>query len=449
MSTQALGSIDENARILHLLRRAGFGPTGEELREAREKGFEATLRELLESERIPEPLDALEKELAGEMLDLNDAADLKAWWLFRMVRTRRPLLEKMTLFWHGHFATSNAKVGNGPYMQGQNDLLRRYALGRFGDLLLAISRDPAMLVYLDGNLNRKGAPNENFGREILELFSLGVGNYGEEDVRAAARAFTGWQIREGKFFFNARQHDEGEKTFLGQKGNWKGEDIVGMLAAHPQTARFLAGKLCRYFAGEEHDSRLVDALAGEYLRTGGEVRAMLRVLFRSESFFDEKARQPRIKGPVELVVGAIRALDGRAPLRLVARLVPRLGQDLFYPPNVKGWDGGSAWINSSTLVERLNLMKALATGVGNTPSPLLDPENLVASEGLDNAEKLLAYFLDRFALELSSGSREALLAYAKEKPRAESEAFPAKSAQDPKLRGFVHLLLSLPEFQWA
>lgn len=440
---------DSSRKIAHLLRRAGFGPTGEEFSQALEKGFDATLGDLVDHERIPESLDALERELAGEMLDLGDPSDLKAWWLCRMVRTRRPLLEKMVLFWHGHFATSNAKVGNGSYMQGQNDLFRRYAMGSFRDLLLAVSRDPAMLVYLDGNQNRKGAPNENYGREVLELFSLGIGHYTEEDVRAAARAFTGWQVREGKFFYNQRQHDEGEKTFLGQTGNWGGEDIVRILAGHPQTARFLAGKLCRFFAGEEHDPGLVELLAAESRRTGGEIRAMLRKLFSAEAFYDEGARAPRIKSPVELVVGAIRALDGRAPLRVVSRLIPRLGQDLFYPPTVKGWDGGSAWINSSTLLERINLMKALATGVGNTPSPLLEPENLVASEGLDGAEKLVAHFLDRFALQPPAASRQALLDYALAKPKPDAEAFPAKGTQDAKVRGVAHLVLSLPEFQWA
>lgn len=440
---------DEKSKIAHLLRRAGFGPTGEELREALAKGFAATLRDLVDFESLPENLDDLEKELAGEILDPNDAGDLKAWWLCRMLRTRRPLLEKMVLFWHGHFATSNAKVGSGPYMQEQNDLFRRYAVGRFEDLLLAVSKDPAMLVYLDGNLNRKGAPNENYGREILELFTLGVGHYSEGDVRAAARAFTGWQIREGKFFFAARQHDESEKTFLGQTGNWNGQDIVRILASHPQTARFLATKLCRFFAGEEHDSRLVDLLIAEYRRTGGEIRAMLRKLFQSELFYDAGARAPRIKSPVELVVGAIRALDGRAPLRLVVRLIPRLGQDLFYPPNVKGWDGGSAWINSSTMVERLNLMKALATGVGVVASPLLDPEEWAGKEGWESAPAAIEGILDRFALEIPESSRKALLDYLITKPRGEGEAFPAKSAQDPKLRGLAHLVLCLPEFQWA
>lgn len=442
--------MDERHRIAHLLRRAGFGATPEEIDGFFRKGLAATVEELVDFEKVPEDLDELGEELTGDLLDLNDGNDLKAWWICRMIRTRRPLQEKMALFWHGHFATSNNKVFNGPLMQRQNELFRRYALGPFGDLLLQVSRDPAMLLYLDGNQNRKGRPNENYGREVMELFTLGIGHYSEKDVKEAARAFTGWHVRENEFFFNAKQHDEGEKDFLGRRGNFDGEDIVRILASHPQAARFLSRKLVRFFLCEEPPEDVVETLTAEYLRTGGQIREMLRKLFRSERFYGEEFVGRKVKSPVELVVGAVRALYGKAPLRLLARFVGRLGQDLFYPPNVKGWEGGTAWLNTSTAVERLNLMKALVAGVGNFPSPLLNPKEVVDRYGIRTGEEIVRHFLGRFSmLEVSPSVFEKLVEYAKERSDPAMEKFPGKINIEAKVPGVAHLVLCLPEFQLA
>jgi hypothetical protein len=228
--THVLG---EAARISLLLRRAGFAAGPTDLDHYLNLGWEATLQELLHPERVDEDLDALLTRLQGSLLDLQNIEDVQTWWLYRMVQTRRPLLEKLTLFWHGHFAVANYKVGNPLLMHRHVALLRANSLGRFDDLLLAVSKDPAMLIWLDGATNRRNAPNENYGRELLELYTLGIGNYDEDDVLAAARAFTGWNLRANEFFFDDNQHDAGDKTFMGQSGSFDGGDILKIVANDP------------------------------------------------------------------------------------------------------------------------------------------------------------------------------------------------------------------------
>ncbi|MGL5095173.1 MAG: DUF1800 domain-containing protein, partial [Planctomycetia bacterium] len=286
----------------HLLTRAQFGASPAEIDAAVDAGLPATLERLLNPDAAPAPtssfaeIDALLREsaLAAGALDR-----LKAWALHRMLYSPTPLVEKMTLFWHNHFATSTAKVNSVPHMAAQNDLLRKHALGRFGDLLHGMARDTAMLVWLDGRANRKRAPNENFAREVMELFSLGVGNYTETDIKEAARAFTGWQLRYEQFYFDASQHDPGPKTLFGKTGAFQGNDVVDLCLAQPACPRYLAAKLCRFFVAEKPAPELTAAVAASLRRHDLAVAPVLRELLGSESFFAPAARHAVLKSPLD------------------------------------------------------------------------------------------------------------------------------------------------------
>ncbi len=283
---------------------------------------------------------------------------LSRWWGERMVFTERPLQEKLALFWHGHFATGNVKVRDYRKMLQQLELFHAEGKSTFRDLLRGVATDPAMLVYLDAGQNVKGNPNENFAREILELFTLGPGSYTETDIREAARAFTGWthDPHTLSFLINADQHDTDPKTFLGHTGNFDGYDIIDLILDHPSTARFLTGKLYRYFVRDTDDGDAIDALAERYRTSGYDTAELLRTIFLSRDFYAAASVASQIKSPVQMVVGTYRKL-GLAHVPGVPDFhvaTERLGQRLFEPPNVAGWAGGRAWITSATLLERGN-----------------------------------------------------------------------------------------------
>ena len=288
---------------------------------------------------------------------------LSRWWGERMVFTERPLQEKLALFWHGHFATGNVKVRDYRKMLQQLELFHAEGKSTFRDLLRGVATDPAMLVYLDAGQNVKGNPNENFAREILELFTLGPGNYTETDIREAARAFTGWahDPHTLSFLINADQHDTDPKTFLGHTGNFDGYDIIDLILDHPSTARFLTGKLYRYFVRDTDDGDAIDALAERYRTSGYDTAELLRTIFLSRDFYAAASVASQIKSPVQMVVGTYRKL-GLAHVPGVPDFhvaTERLGQRLFEPPNVAGWAGGRAWITSATLLERGNFGRLL------------------------------------------------------------------------------------------
>ena len=286
---------------------------------------------------------------------------LATWWGERMLTTRRPLEEKLTLFWHGHFATGAGKVRDARMMHRQNEMLRANAAGNFRDLLVGILTDPAMLVYLDNGENRKDHPNENFGRELLELFTMGVGNYTERDIREASRAFTGWTNDALEFRFDAEAHDFGEKTFLGRTGAFDGEDVIDIILETPVTAEFIAGKLYRFLVREELDAATRRELGATFREAGYELRPLLRRMFLSRDFYSPASVATQIKSPVQLVVSTYRKL-GLSRLPTVPdfnRLTAGLGQTLFNPPNVAGWAGGRTWITPALLLERGNLFRGV------------------------------------------------------------------------------------------
>ena len=381
---------DQIALMGHLMRRAGFGAPYQELEVRAAKGYEATVEELLHPEE-QEPVDAelLYRFMPGYEGALGPPLN-QAEWVYRMINTQRPLEEKMALFWHQLFATGNSKVDNPPEITQQIAMFREHGLGSFRDLLVELARNPAMIFWLDNNGNHMGAINENWGRELLELFSMGVGNYSEDDIKEASRAFTGWTIGPkiprnplGRFYWNfeyrPEDHDDGEKTFLGQTGAFDGEDIIDIVVRQPATARFLARHLYNFFVADEpqvpswnitppNDPEAIDALTRAYDESGGSIRAMLSVLFNSEFF--KAARYSRVKSPAELVIGTARLAGNyqgpRPGFNQLAFECAYQGQELLNPPSVESWHTGAEWIDGGALVRRVNFAAGL---LGNTTLP--------------------------------------------------------------------------------
>ena len=330
----------------------------EAVRIARETGSSMGVAMLPEGERRRlQPV--VNKFFYGLRSNALETQRLATWWGDRMLATRRPLEEKLTLFWHGHFATGNGKVRDTRMMFRQNEMLRDNAAGNFRDLLVGILTDPAMLVYLDNAENRKGHPNENFGRELLELFTMGVGNYTEQDIREASRAFTGWTNDVLEFRFDAATHDDGEKTFLGRTGAFNGDDIIDIILETPVTAEFIAGKLYRYLVREELDDTTRAALSATFRDSGYELRPLLRRILLSRDFYSPASYATQVKSPVHLAVSTYRKL-GLTQLPTIPDfngLTAGLGQTLFNPPNVAGWAGGRTWITPALLLQRGNLFR--------------------------------------------------------------------------------------------
>jgi len=435
--------------IPHLLRRAGFGSTPSELEYFQEKGYDKTLDELLHPDSVNN--DALDKLIAAQNFDFTRIEDLKRWWLFRMCFTKRPLEEKLALFFHGHFATSNRKVNNAYAMYLQNLTFRKYGMGHFNDLLLCISKDPAMIVWLDNQQNRKGNPNENYAREIMELFSLGIGNYTEGDIKEAAKAFTGWQTKNSTFYFNASQHDHSDKTFLGNRGDLNGDDIVQIVAKQPAASKFIGRKLIAFFVTDNPDQDMVDHLAKVYLKEKGHIRAVLKALFKHPDFMSEKSFHAKIKSPAELVVGSIKTLQVQNLDGDLTASMSRMGQGLFEPPTVKGWDGGRAWISTNTMMERFNFATRITQQKFDAIEGYIKPGQLVAKQGLTDARGMVDYFVNLLLDgDMPASARDELVKYVSSdfggKPIA---AMPDDKLLDAKLRGLVHLIMTMPTYQLA
>jgi uncharacterized protein (DUF1800 family) len=504
-------------RARHLLERTGFGATPEEVEASVRRGFDASVRQVLDYERTPDtaepprwlgqPLELpeLPERAAGVRPDreqfrrVQQAAqrqarrrveELRAWWLLRMAGTPRPLQEKLTLFWHGHFTTEARKVRSPRLLYQQNEFLRRNASSSFRTLVLGIARDPAMLRYLDNNVNRRGRPNENFARELMELFTMGIGHYTETDVKEAARAFTGWTFglpemeAEGEaprrdrmqllrllagdvtpeFRFRTRLHDDGEKTFLGRTGAFDGEAIVDIILEQKATAEFLCRKLYTFFAGDEQppEPTVIAALADTFRAGRYELKPVLEALFRSRAFYADAVIATQIKSPAVLVAGALRQLEAEVtnPLPLNGAL-RQMGQILFDPPTVKGWDGGRAWINTTTLLARYNVAGALAygealgrAGRGAGPDGAIGQRGDEARERQAIAAVKLSALYDpakqRTPEEIVDHLAGRLLAVPLDPAgRAGLVEHLKSSGGDPetRIRGLIYLLMSTPNYQ--
>ena len=381
--------------MAHLMRRAGFGAAYPEIERRAAIGYEATVEELLSPMDQPDLDRHILDRYFVDWREMNALEVNQAYLTYRMINTQRPLQEKMTLFWHGILCTGNSKCEHGRQVQAQLDLFRARGMGSLRDLLLELSRDPAMVFYLDNCMSHKDAINENFGRELLELFSMGVGmdgqaNYSEDDVKECARAFTGWTITnaiprypygryESQFIFNSDDHDDGEKTFLGETGNFGGEEIINIIARQPATARFIARHLYNFFVADEpqvpawqetppRDPEAIKMLEDAYFESNYNISAMLRTMFNSDFF--KNARFAKVKSPAETVAGTMRLVQDfthpKPGLHPIAMEIRYMGQDLMNPPTVEGWHTGAEWIDSGTLVERINFT---ADQVGNTALP--------------------------------------------------------------------------------
>jgi uncharacterized protein (DUF1800 family) len=431
----------------HLLRRAGFGTTPDELKHYVQLGYNKALNELLNPKQIDN--SQLETNIQKQNFDYTNLDELKRWWIYRMAFTKCPLEEKMTLFWHGHFATSDRKVKNPYAMYGQNQLFRKYAFGRFDDLLMAISKDPAMIIWLDNQQNRQSSPNENYAREIMELFTLGIGNYTEKDVKEAARAFTGWTTLPDGFFLRSNQHDYGYKTFLGVTGNLNGTDIIKILASQRVTGHFLANKLVKFFVADDPDSGMVNRIAQVYIDSNHSIKAMLHALFSDPVFLSEKAYHAKIKSPAELVIGSVKLLQVKTLDHNLPKIMASMGQDLFAPPNVKGWDGGKAWIATDTMMERFNFASLITSNKFNRLEQYTSASDLMYKQGLRNARQVVNYFAELLVDgDMPQSTYTTLTNYmSSNSTGTKTTKIMDNQTLDAKLRGVVHLIMTLPTYQ--
>lgn len=424
-------------KAAHLLRRATFGASRAQLQDAAESRPDQVVAKLLDDCKESPAYQQQMQTLLSAALATGNPKQLAARWVYRMLTTPAALLEKMTLFWHGHFATSAEKVEDADLMNAQNQLLRNYALGCFPDLLLEISRDPAMLIYLDSASNRKAHPNENFAREIMELFSLGEGNYTEADIRELARCFTGWEVKRQKFRFNRYQHDNDTKTVLGQTGKFGGEQAVAIVAAQPQAATFIARKLVRFFVMDEPvaTNELVEPLAKQLKESGFIIADVVQTILNSNLFYSDHAVARKIRSPVEFAIGFASCLNASTNNFELASRLEELGQGLFYPPSVKGWDGGRTWINSSTLLGRSNLIQELLTS-DKSRFAKMSFEEFLNNEGIKSTDELIDYFEDLFfAIPIPSAAKD----------RIRKLAGPSNNSRS--FETAAQAICTLPEFQ--
>jgi uncharacterized protein (DUF1800 family) len=435
--------------VAHLHRRAGFAASWAVLERDLADGPSAAVDRLLAGS--PQSLDGspaaeFEATMDSMAVQLSTSAaltELQAIWLYRMIFTPHPLRERMTLFWHNHFATSMAKVQSARLMQRQNDLFRANALGDFRKLLSEIGKDPAMLIWLDSTSNRKAKPNENYAREVMELFTLGRGHYKEKDIQEAARAFTGWFVVKDQFKEVVRQHDDGLKTVLGETGKWEGHDVPAILLKQPACAEFLCKKLFRAFVSETDaaSDALIVPLARALRDSDYQIKVPVRMILRSNLFFDPAVRRRRVKSPVEFAVGTIRALEVINPTVQTSALAgacERMGQSLLAPPSVAGWAGGAEWINSTAMLARDNLALGLLSQQDQALGQRLDPVNLAAKHKFTARDQRVGFFLD-------------LLLQDAFEPKARTPIIQAATAQnaddDTATRNAVRLILTAPEYQ--
>jgi hypothetical protein len=426
------------AQMAHLMRRAGFGATREELDRYVAMGYEATVEELIDP---PQDMPAgnmtlLLRYMPNCLLPGGVPQPGQYNWMFNMITTKRPLEEKVALFWHQVFATGNSKIDNCDQMLEQLVMFRKFGMGNYREMLVELSKNPAMLYWLDNNENHRDAVNENWGRELLELFSMGVSNYTEVDVREASRAFTGWTIAAklprqpfGRFpwafEYLAEDHDDGEKTFLGHTGDLNGEDIIDIIAKEPATARFICRHLYNFFVADEvqvpawtiQDARDEDALEmmiNAFEESGYEIKAVLRTMFNSDFF--KNARYSKIKSPAEVVASTLKMVGSyQTPEPTIPDIGPEstyMGQSLLDPPSVEGWYTGQEWINSGSLLARINFV---ADRVANTSLPGISAIiGHIKSDGVNSPEELVEASLEHMGfLEVGDETMSQLLDHAK------------------------------------
>ena len=477
---------DRDIQLLaHLMRRAGFGATRDELDEYARDGYEATVERLLDTSNASAMSEYLIRRYHPDESSMLLGQSGKYAWLYRMTTASAPLLEKMALFWHGIFATGYAKVINAKPLSDQIRMFKGFATGSLRTLLVELSKDPAMIIWLDNQQNHKGAINENFGRELLEIFSMGVGNYTEDDVKECARAFTGWTIGNREYMelrskrdsdwpygriswhfeFRPEDHDDEEKTFLGQTGNFNGDDIVDIICQQPATARFISRHLYHFFVADEPpvpqwpyeppgDPEAIEVLSQAYFDSNYDIRSMLRVLFNSDFFKSESCWYEKVKSPAELVTGVLRlteALDmPRYELMGQGLRMDFMGQSLNNPPSVEGWDGGLAWIHTGALVERMNFASQELGDIGTPGSQALMRRLGADNGGTVTPERLVDICLSHLGeISVHDETRSRLVEYAAEDGDIHIDGPDLGEEARQRVAGVVQLIAATPEFQRA
>jgi uncharacterized protein (DUF1800 family) len=438
----------DEVKVAHLLRRTTGGATAQQIQDGIKAAPADLIRDLLAGAPNQEAFDAEIVRLREGMLTGNDPQQAKGLWIYRMLHSPHPFLERMTMFWHNHFSTSNAKVNDLRLMQQQNETLRTHALGHFDDLLQAMTRDPAMLIWLDSQSNQRGQPNENYGRELFELFGLGVGHYTEKDIQESARALTGWSVKNGKAHFDPNLHDVGSKTILGQTGNFGAGDVVRICLAQPACAEFIVQKLFRFLISETVtlDTEYVVPLAVGFRTRNYDISWLCERLLGSWVFFSPAAIGQRVKGPVDFVIGTVKSLNGSVSPVKLAGFCDQLGQSLFYPPSVKGWEGGERWISSTGLLFRQNLAFELTRGAGLGARS--DPAKLLPSADVQSDETIARFFTNLFHQRVEDAVfRQVVEQLSRERERLQKEFRSTRSVNGALARTAAHLALTLPEYQ--
>ncbi len=474
-------STKELELMAHLMRRAGFGASRDELYGLVEQGYDETVEKLLETDNPNSmSVDLIRRYHPDHMGMMGN--NIGSNWMYRMISTDSPLREKTALFWHGIFATGYAKLANGKVLHDQIRMFARHGMGRFDTLLLELSKDPAMIVWLDNCENHYKAINENYGRELLELFSLGVGNYSEQDIKEAARAFTGWTIGNTEYMtlksmrdsiwpygrlsfhfeYKPEDHDDGEKEFLGHKGRFNGEDIIDIICKQPATAHFISRHMYSFFVADEppvpewpykppRDPDAIETLSRAYFESGYSIKEMLRTLFTSDFFKSEEVRYQRVKSPVELMVGVLK-LTGEFP-RPKEEMIPThmqsifMGQHLMNPPSVEGWHWGTEWIDSGALVERVNFA---SERLGNLESPGVQTmvDSVLADDGgASDPAELVDKALEQLSMSrVTDVTRESLIAFVE---RSDDLGDSGSQTERERAANALKLAAAAPEFQRA
>jgi len=449
----------------HLLRRAGFGGTPSDIDALYAKGLEGAVSSLVDYEST-DPT-AYEAALAAKSYNLLTTRGIQQWFLDRMAFSPRPLEEKMTYFWNLHWTSGIAKVKGVALILNQNKTERQYAVGKFDDLVVKISQDPAMLVWLDNWLSQASRPNENYARELMELFTLGVGSgYTQNDVTQVARALTGWTLVRGSytqtdnyngavFQDNPAIHDNGSKTILGKTGAWSGSDAINIIlnwsdAQGTKSGRFLGAKLWTFFAYENPTDYVVNQLGAIYDSTAHSVREVVRAIFLSAEFYEAHTRKTWVRSPVEYAVAQVRMLEGASDFSSAVNSLAGMGQVLFNPEDAKGWDWGTAWMNTGTLFARATLSNTYATNRGGTGTRF-DPAKLLASKDASTADKVVDILADRLNIaDVPTDVRAAWIAYMNANDDGSRGTWTNTTANvDKKVRGLVHLMLTSPAFHLA
>ncbi len=463
----------ELALMAHLIRRAGFGATRDELDTFLAQGYEATVDQLLHPERAPVMDEDLIRRYHIDQNSLMLIESSQAYWLYRIINTQRPLEEKMALFWHGLFATAYGKLNHAKAVVNQTNTFRRCGLGDFRTLLLELSRDPAMIFWLDNKDNHKNAPNENYGRELLELFSMGIGNYTEDDVKACARAFTGWSIANAdymsirasrdsiwphgrldwQFVYLPEDHDDSDKTFLGHTGPFNGEDVIDIICQQPATAWFVASRLYDFFVSDTPNEGAIQYLADTYTGSSGDIREVMRALLLSDFFKGDEARLARVKSPTELVAGTARLAGSyQFPEWGIVNLamdVSFMGQEILNPPTVEGWHTGREWIDTGNLVERVN---SAALEMGDLARPGVQAALWRVREAGDSLdpEEFVDVCLDALGLfDITDATRNSLVNHAARDGALEFSERGAADCSDGRVAEMLQLIVATREYQLA